>query len=125
MYSYNGDETFKTKFVGGKLVPLKGGINGSDEDRLEDATHDFIQMLDDEGSAAGMWMPYAKKVELYKLYRAKHRVKSVGVDTEDLEPAKAAAKVDKRVIALGARGWKLFAKEENGDYVDMVFTKAP
>ena len=123
MYSYNGEETFKTKFVGGKVVPLKGGIAG--EANIEDAVHDFIQMLDDEGSAAGIWMPYAQKEELYKLYRAKHKVKSTGVKTEDMEPDKAAAKIDKKIKSLEAAGWKLFAQEENGDYVDMVFTKAP
>jgi hypothetical protein len=126
MYSYNGEETFKTKFVAGKVVPLKGGIaGGSEEDRLEDATHDFIQMLDDEGSAAGTWMPFPKKVELYKLYRDKHKIKSTGVDTENMVAAMAGAKINKKIDSLVLKGWKLFGKKENSDYVDMVFTKAP
>jgi hypothetical protein len=122
MYSFNGEETFKTKFVNGKVVALKGGIAG--EPNIEDAVHDFIQMLDDEGSAAGIWMPYAKKEELYKLYKAKNKVKSVGLDVGDLEKIKADAKIDKKIKSLEANGWKLFAKEESSGYVDMVFTKA-
>ncbi|MBT9137693.1 MAG: hypothetical protein DDT31_00231 [Syntrophomonadaceae bacterium] len=107
------------------MFPLKGGIDSSSEDQLENATRTFFQMLDDRGSAAGTWMSYVKKAELYALHRAKHHIKSTGVDIEELDPAAASAKVKKKIIALTTRGWKLFAKEETGDYVDMIFTKAP
>jgi hypothetical protein len=120
MYSYNGDETMKTKLSGGKVVMAKGGILGNKE---EDPVTSIIDWLDSQGSAAGMWMEQEQREKLAKLVMNGTQARSFGVDIEKLTPEKADAKIEQRTASLKKAGWVLFDQEDNGDYVDMVFIK--
>lgn len=122
LYSDVGDTTMKVMLVNGKFKHAPGGLTHED-DGAED---NFMAWLDDQGSAAGMWMAAPMRTKLFNLYKNGHAVKSTGTafNKKD-DPSKIDAKIKKFKDGWTAKGWKFFASDETDEYVDMIFTKEP
>lgn len=122
MYSDVGDETMKVDFVNGKTQHAPGGLTNDDDGALDN----FMQWLDDQGSAASMWMPEHQQEQLFKLYQNGYKVKCTGMEMSDkaYDAGTEDPRIQRHIDKWQLKGWTLFASEENGGYVDMVFTKA-
>jgi hypothetical protein len=120
LYSDTGDETLRLQLVNGKMQHAPAGLTSDDDGALDN----FMSWLDDQGSAASIWMKEEQQEKLFSLFKSGHLVKSAGFTHRDNStPEGEKKRTDSFISSWKAKGWTLFAMEENGDAVDAVFTK--